>query len=555
MKLRNSKLLFLIPSSIILLILAWVGLAAITTSQTLQAAKNQNWQRSASLAKNSLILVKPIEAITFDQVAAVTAWQEGLSLILLTAEGQTYINQFRQGLITSDQAAFDENFYGWWRDFFHSYSRFSQAAKKSLLIEKILSKEQIKLIEAGQQLLAAAEPLINTAADQDLNFTILLKNSQELRAGGGFMGSAAVFGIQNGHISQPVFYDIYDLAGQTSKTLPPKPGFKQFLSEGSNMSITDANWAADFSVAGEDIVSLLNSSSIHKTDVLIALNLNFIESILQITGPIDISSSQETVTADNLGALARAGRLEFFAGDQQKKHFLTQLYSQLKIELEKMSTQELIDLAHMLNSAFEKKQLMFYSPRPDFQQSFIDHKIAGAVQSETDHWLYLLESNVGINKANQAVDREVKIDIQAEKISIEIMFTNSNQPLNEEQIKAIEENADLLQAAHLGYVNYQRLLTDLNIAQVNVACENKKTELIEKNQVSIYNDQALQIGFLLTVPEQAKQTCLIELTPSQPISPNQTWTVIKQPGLNQVPYTVNFFADREEFVLESDKQF
>lgn len=554
MKSRNLKLFLLIGGLVFLFALIWLSLAVITTRQALQAAKNQGWRRSVSQAKNSSMLVKPIEAVTLKQAASVTAWREGLNLLLLMAEGQAHIGQFRQGLITSDQAALDDTAIGWWQEFFRSYNRFYQASEKSWLVQTVLSAKQLELIEVSRNLITLAEPFITAAGDQDLNFTLLLKNNEELRAGGGFMGSAAAFSLQRGHISQPVFYDIYDLAGQTDKTLPSRPGLREFLSEGGGMSITDANWEADFSLAGADIISLLNSTPIHKTDVLIAVNLDLIKSILQITGPVKISSLEEAVTPDNLAALARADRLEFFAGDQQKKHFLSKLYSQIKVELEELSAEQLTALAHAFNLAVEEKQLMFYSPRPDFQQIFIENKMAGAIQPETDHWIYLVESNVGINKANQAVEREVEIEIQPEKIMVKIEFFNYNQPLDPEQVQMIENNPDLLQAAHLGYVNYQRLLTDLNISGIDINCSGPETELMEKNQVSIIDGTALQIGFLLTVPEQTSRNCLIELTPNQPIPAQRSWSLIKQPGLDQVPYTIDLFGEKQRFLLTSDKQ-
>lgn len=554
MKSGNLKLFLLIGALVFLLALIWLSLAAITTRQALQAAKNQDWERSAFQAKNSLFLVKPIEAATFKKAASVSTWKEGLNLLLLITEGQTHIGQFKQGLVTSDQAAFDDTAISWWQELFRSYNRFYLASEKSWLVQTGLSAKQLELIEVSRNSITLAEPFITAAVDQDLNFTLLLKNNEELRAGGGFMGSAAAFSVQRGHISQPVFYDIYDLAGQTDKTLPSRPGLREFLSEGGEMSITDANWEADFSSAGAEIISLLNSTPIHKTDVLIAVNLDLIKSILQITGPVKILSLEEAVTPDNLAALARADRLEFFAGDQQKKHFLSELYSQIKVELEELSVEQLAALAHAFNLAVEEKQLMFYSPRTDFQQIFIENKMAGAIHPETDHWIYLVESNVGINKANQAVEREVELEIQAEKIMVKIEFFNYNQPLNPEQVQIIENNPDLLQAAHLGYVNYQRLLTDLSISEIDINCDGLETKLMEKDQVSIIDRTALQIGFLLTVPEQASRNCLIELTLNQPISAQQSWALIKQPGLDQVPYTINFFGEKQRFLLTSDKQ-
>ncbi len=531
----------------------------IVSSKAFQSAREQNWQTASKQAQTSLSLIKPLTFVSQKKSAAINSWQAGLELILITAEGQPQLKQLQQGLASSDEPVFDDHFFTWWDKFSRTFKNFSQSSQKSRLLHRLVSDENLEKIKAASGLLAKLDPLIKTAENQDLNFTILLQNNDEIRAAGGFMGSVSLLQLQQGHLSQPAFYDIYDLAGQTDQTLPAAPGFKQFLSEGKKMSLLDTNWKADFSQAGQDILTLLNSTGIPQTDILIASNLDLIRSLLTITGPIYLTDLDQTVTAENIGSLARANRLEFFAGDHQKKNFLGELYTQLKLHFEEAELEDVTALAAVLNSAFEQKQLLFYSPKPGLQQEFIELDIAGVIAPQTDHWLYLVESNVGINKANQAVERQIDIEIQDQKIVLKLEFYNRNQPPTQQQIQAIKNNPDLLQAPHLGYVNYQRLVTDLKPKEINIECEGQETKLIEERQILVNSGQvsevepAFQIGFLITVPEQNQQTCFIELTPAGRIEPTDSWKIYKQPGLPLTPYNITLGEQTYNFSLSTDK--
>ncbi len=440
----------------------------------------------------------------------------------------------------------------------HLSTQTSHYVNQSRLLNFLVpDQQQQKLLELVE-LTQAAHYFLDHFAAGEHQVVVLLHNNDEIRAGGGFMGSAAHFSLTNGQMSRPIFYDIYDLAGQVDELDPAPAGVEQYLSAGTQkLALTDANWQADFSRSAQDILKLLQQTDLPDTDLLIAVNLDLIRDILSVIGPVSLPDSavNQTVTANNLSRLARQNRYDFFAGDKQKKVFLQQLYTALKLELVQLEQAQLLHLAAEISTAAQAKKFFFYSVQPSVQALLVDHNLAGVINPAADHFLYLVESNVGINKANQNIERVVELTINAETIFLKIIFENLNHPLSAEEIKIIHNNPDFLQADHLGYVNYLRLLTDVEIKKITANCNGQTKELQEKQLVPTWQGQAYQLGFLLTVPEQTAAECEIIISPAATIEPDSEWAIIKQPGLPPTRYNINHFDNLFETVLNQDLKF
>jgi hypothetical protein len=535
-------------------VLIWLMAAGLLTYTSFRAVKAQKWGQAAGHAQAAQTILAPVFQSPLQGIPSMNLWQQSLKMINLAAKGQPHLKQTQQGLTDSNLALANTKTLQYWQQLNQTYAEFYQAAQNSYLAKKFIPKKYQKTLKASHNLMSIAQVLLPTILSQDTNFTILLQNNDELRAGGGFIGSVITIQTQNNHLTQPIFYDIYDLVGQTETNLPSPAGHYQFLSAGRGMSLADANWQADFTLAAQDILQLLKPTNLPQTDLLIAINLDLVERLLELTGPIYLPDYEQTVTSENLSQLARANRLQFFAGDQQKKDFLQQLYLQLALKLPKTISQNPNQFIQTLSQAFQHKEIILYSLNPDLQQSLeaLPINITHSLQTKSDYWLYLLESNVGINKANHLVERQVNLNIQKNQIQIKLIFDNHNQPLSQTEIELIENNPDLLQATHLGYVNYQRLLTNFEIQAVQASCNQQKAEIISQEKLQLPGANITQIGFLITVPEQTQVECQVELQPAKDLQPAASWTLFKQPGLPPTPYQVKLFNQEQKFVLESD---
>jgi|GEM_PF-1975670 len=568
---HKTKLLFKILVKIISVIFIFLGVAAVLTFVSVRSLQNFQFASASNSAQIANLLLQPAQLLTFHQLQVIEAWSNGLRIIQLTPN----LNQDLQNTINSFTPAYNlelsqetkanqlisTNNVNDLMQLNSYYQQFFNHFQKSWLLQKLSTQTQQQQLLSAQKNLTQFTTVINHLAQDQHHIVLLLNNSDELRSGGGFTGSLATMTLNHGALTEPVFYDIYDLSNQITHTLSAPSGVQQYLSAGKGLALTDANWAADFSQASTDILALLAQTNLPSTDLLISVNLNLIKELLTVTGPVYLPDAvgnqpeNQTVTAENVTQLARQQRLQFFAGDKQKKQFLQQLYSVLKLELVKLDQQQFQQLGLMLAQAKNSKDLMAYSTNAEIQAILVQAQLAGTLNFTTDYFLYLIESNVGINKANQAIQRQVELHFQPHQIIIQTEFQNLNQPLTEAEIALIENNPDLLQATHLGYVNYQRLVTNLPINKVSLKCGDEQLKLEEDGIIPIWQGQATQLGFLITLPEQTNKNCSYLITPEQALNSQQTWTIFRQPGLPATTYYINYFDQFSEQQLDQNLSF
>ncbi len=157
----------------------------------------------------------------------------------------------------------------------------------------------------------------------------------------------------------------------------------------------------------------------------------------------------------------------------------------------------------------------------------------------------LVESNVGINKANQHLDRAVDIEITDKQTQIEITFVNRNLPPS-------FKNKNPNEANHLGYINYQRIILapETKVEEI-IFDEQKITDWDEELISNSSGEKFKQIGFLLTLAEKQTKKLLIKIADST-FSEKSKIFIQKQAGLNQVPYHITYHDQNFSLDLNKD---
>ena len=149
----------------------------------------------------------------------------------------------------------------------------------------------------------ALQNLINLlSASGGRHILVFFQNPSEIRPGGGFIGSYADITVENGQMKNMDVRDIYDPDGQLAiKIIPPE----QLQTVTTDWGARDANWFFDFPVSAKTIVNFLEMSKMYSEknvtfDAAIALNIDIIETLLGITGPIKLADYNLTIDKDNL---------------------------------------------------------------------------------------------------------------------------------------------------------------------------------------------------------------------------------------------------------------
>lgn len=414
----------------------------------------------------------------------------------------------------------------------------SSAVSNSKLAGLILPKPYTQLLQLLVVYKADIETVLTQLTTQPQKWIIIFQNSNEIRATGGFMGSYAVVDINQGKVVSISTEDIYDADGQFSGFVTAPPGVAEYLSSGNGLRLPDANWHADTKKSSQQVLHFFALGNKQNISGIIFVNLDFAKALLDFTGPIEIHDYNTVVTSENIDAVLRSRRSDFFPGSTQKKHMLSQLLTQVRIHLLQTNPEKILELITLVGNQIKLNNLQFYSINPDIDSIFTKYQMRQELlPTSQNDYLYFLESNVGINKANKNIERRIEITKKQNKRIITAHFTNHNtQPTTSKLTQVLEVSAtDLHQNTnHLAYINYQRVLVPENWILESITQQNAVITDYHEELLTTENDVALkEIGFLVIVKESETSTISLEFT-TQSIA--DTIYIQKQPGVPATNY-------------------
>lgn len=383
---------------------------------------------------------------------------------------------------------------------------------------------------------------------------VLFQNSNELRATGGFMGSYLVVDIEEGKITQLTTEDIYDADGQFTGYVTAPAGVEQYLSEAKGLRLPDSNWNPDYPQSAQQILQFFALGNKQNVSGVVSVNLEFAKQLIETLGPLTIADYNTIVTPNNIDEVLRSRRADFFPGSTQKKHFLSLLLTQVKLHIMQADLETKKELLAMVVKNLQDHTLQMYSPVPEIDLLFAQYALRQEIEvQENADYLYLVESNVGINKANKHIDRRVSVNKTKENKTITVIFDNKNIPpvtsrLSQEIVVQTEEKPE---SDHLAYINYQRVIVPVDWKLENVLFDSQPITQIDSQTITDTSGNELtEIGFLLTVPEQ--QTKQLELLFTDQTPAEKQLYIQKQSGITTIPYTLESNNTKTNFELVTD---
>lgn len=531
---------------VLILSLGWAGLQSRRAVTSLRQGKLDT---SIAQARTAQHITGLWSRLSFHQIPDLEIWDQSLTLLSSIPD---LLNSFSQNLNpalenstalqkTQQTQKTKQNMSP--REFGAAVEALGELLPQTWLLKHVLSPaQQTQLTSATQTL----QTINNSLLTGPQKWVVIFQNSQELRATGGFMGSLAFVTASDGKIEKTDVQDIYQPAGQLTGYLEPPAGAKEYLSSGKGWQLPDANWSPDFPSSAQQILQMLALSGHQNLNGVIAINLEVATALIDITGPIYLPDYKMTVTANNLADELRSNRDDFFPGSVAKQHLLANFFTHFQTTILNASLPQKIAIVNTLLNESQQKNVQFFASDIKLQKMLSHHDLTGEVQlpaKPADDYLYLVESNVGINKANRTIDRQVTLTRTPAELQIAITFTNKNTPTMRDTTG--------LGADHLHYVNYQRiyLKPDTKITAITYQ-DNPITNWDEKS-VTIAGQTLTEIGFLITVPEQSQGVALITISRPQLTPPTQLF-IQKQSGLPPVSYTILQGENKKTLTLTQD---
>ena len=252
-----------------------------------------------------------------------------------------------------------------------------------------------------------------TGGQKPTSYLILFQNNMELRPTGGFIGSFALASFDGGRLTKMQVSDVYAADGQLKGHVEPPGAIKNYLGE-ANWYLRDSNWDADFPTSASRAEWFLDKEIDESVDGVVGVDLEFAKNILKIVGPISLTDFNEVVDDKNLYEKTQ-GQVEsdFFPGSYKKTSFLTAVSRQLLTRVAEAKEKELLPLTLAILESLETRHLQVFLHNKSAQVAISSLGFDGAVNQPSclgncyADWFGVVDANVGVNKANYFLEREL----------------------------------------------------------------------------------------------------------------------------------------------------
>lgn len=396
-------------------------------------------------------------------------------------------------------------------------------------------------------------------------YLIVFQNSAELRATGGFIGSYGIVNFDQGKLINWQIYDIYSADGQLKGQIAPPDEILHYAGQPS-WFMRDANWSPDWPLSAKRLEWFLEKETGQKVDGVVGVSLGAVSKLLQATGPLTLADLNDTVSADNFFQKAEySAEINFFPGSTQKKDYLGAVAKALFEKITQGKDNDSSKLGQAIIGSLEQKDIIFYFNSDVAQKVFSQNGWAGEIapqncQDKGDNCISIIDSNLGSNKANYFVTKNVQLTSAISKAgdidtTITINYKNSSP-------------SDTWPGGR--YKNYLRILVPQGSKMTNFSIGDNRTPwvtpiLTEKELAKVTTQQFLvfqtmeegynSYGALIEVPIQSTRRVTFTFRHPYKVAVSQenpvfTLTVIKQPGTSNDP--LDFSVDYPSFLTPID---
>lgn len=294
---------------------------------------------------------------------------------------------------------------------------------ESLFPEKIKTKisEYEKHTAAARELLDSGYTLISElpqilGIDSEKKYVFWFQNSNEMRPTGGFIGSYGVLTLDKGKIKNFVIDDIYNPDGQIDLrkiAVTPPDQIRNFLKE-NVLYLRNSNWDPDFPRSTKTFDDLYFKLTGETINGYIAIDLDFVKSLLKVTGPLFLAPYNENISTDNLYERAQYySGFDYKEGSSDKKSFLTVLGSKLMESLFALKSENYFPLLSQIGKSLDERHLMIYFTNNAVDKLLKEKYWDGSLADTSGDYLFVVNANLGGTKANYYVKNKMTYEVSS----------------------------------------------------------------------------------------------------------------------------------------------
>jgi hypothetical protein len=242
-------------------------------------------------------------------------------------------------------------------------------------------------------------------------FLLLFQNKDELRPGGGYIGSFGILKMEKGRI---VFIDIHDtnVFGSRIATQvdPPKP-MQDWLGV-KNLKLRDSNWSPDFKINAKqaDYFYHLEGGQ-EELDGVIALSNKLLPSFLEIVGPVEIEGYPRVYTSENavsqLEYQIEKGYYEQGIEKGKRKYIMKEMSKSVIKKAQALNWSQKKELIKKVEQHLNEKDVLIYFKDKNLQRKIKDLGWSGELKDfKKGDFLMMVDANLGARKSDAVMGRE-----------------------------------------------------------------------------------------------------------------------------------------------------
>lgn len=313
--------------------------------------------------------------------------------------------------------------------------------------------DQGRLLAAAPDLTAAAAQLGShlpwlLGMDAPRTYLVLVQNNHELRATGGFISAFGRLTIAQGRIAALQFVDSYTVFSSQSEYPPAPQPMQDYM--GIQLQVArDANWSPDLPTTAAALLPLYTQDTGVTVDGVLTLDIYALKHLVAAMPGLRVEGVNEPLTPENLqaalmalwdqplaaeaGAGAAAGQegegaIEWWL---RRKDFIGQVAAAMQQRLPGIGENP-ADPAVLLGAvwaAFQDRSLQLWVKEPAAQATLAGLGWDGSLRPPAQgDFLAVVDSNLGYNKANAAVERRVDYQVdwsgEAGEVTLTLTYTH-----------------------------------------------------------------------------------------------------------------------------------
>jgi hypothetical protein len=272
------------------------------------------------------------------------------------------------------------------------------------------------LVQINKQLLVNRESVLDMLGYyHQRRYLVVFQNNKELRPTGGFMGSMALFDVDQGKIKniEVPGGGLYDYQGGLKQyIIPPKP--LQILQ--NRWFFHDSNWFSDFPSAAKKILWFFEASGGSSVDGLAVVNFTVLEDLLNSLADLNLENDGKQLVNSSLWyELQKAVELDYDKEENKPKQVIGDLLLQLQTQIFSGDSGMKEQFLKVVLKNLWQKEIMLYSNDDGIQSLLESYNFAGKIfDSQNKNYLMLVSTNLGGNKSDgvieQMVDHQTVVD-------------------------------------------------------------------------------------------------------------------------------------------------